>query len=82
MAETLTADVAPAQALPQPAKQALFARIRYTREVTVVDDDPAAPRTEKLPGSARVELDDAGAGSLVVVDYSSGTTVTVQPRGV
>ncbi len=79
MAQSIIVRIEPENPLTRTVTQSLYARLIYTREIPVVDDDPAAPKTQKLPASVRVELDeDTGKAEVGVEDHAAGTLPELQ----
>jgi len=80
MAEVLNVTVQPKTAITDPDSitQALFARLKYSREVPSDDDAEGAPQTINIEGSRREELDALGKAKINVEDYASGSPFEVQ----
>ena len=80
MAEVLNVTVQPKTAITDPDSitQALFARLKYSREVPSDDDTEGAPQTINLEGSRREELDADGKAIINVGDYANGSHFEVQ----
>lgn len=58
--------------------QALFARLKYTREVPTGEDADGAPATTKIPGSRREELAIDGAAEIEVDDHLARAPFSLQ----